>query len=251
MADISISIISHGQSDLVGRLLQDIERHCNGTSLEVILTLNVPELLSFETSGFTFPLHVIRNETRKGFGENHNAAFSQAAAKYFCVMNPDIRIQDDPFPALITQLSISGIGVVAPRILNGQGLREDNARDLPSPIEIIRKLLGGISAMHREEESEISEPDWLAGMFLLFRRETYAAIGGFDERYFLYYEDVDLCTRLGLAGYRVTLCQRATAIHDARRSSHRSLAYMRHHLVSMMRFFLSDVYRRASRRKRS
>ena len=51
-------------------------------------------------------------------------------------------------------------------------------------------------------------PDWVAGMFMLFRRETFAAVGGFDERYFLYYEDVDLCTRLALAGKRVVYCPR-------------------------------------------
>ncbi|MBU1215119.1 MAG: glycosyltransferase [Gammaproteobacteria bacterium] len=247
LPDISISIVSHGQSDLVGQLLRDIGRYCAGTSLEIILTINVPESVSFETSGFAFPVREIRNPIPKGFGENHNAAFKRAEGRYFCVMNPDIRLHSDPFPELVAQLRMPDVGVVAPQIVNGEGRREDNARDLPTPGELVRKLLGGSSAVQSAQEG--SEPAWLAGMFLLFQRDTFAGVGGFDERYFLYYEDVDLCLRIGLAGYHIRLCDAVTAIHDARRSSHREPKYLRWHLSSILRFFLSDVYRQARRRQ--
>jgi N-acetylglucosaminyl-diphospho-decaprenol L-rhamnosyltransferase len=86
-------------------------------------------------------------------------------------------------------------------------------------------------------------------MFMLFPREIFKEIGGFDERYFLYYEDVDLCARLTLAGYRILLCNTVSAIHDARRSSHKNLRYMRLHLLSIIRFFFSDVYRQLRQRQ--
>ena len=91
-------------------------------------------------------------------------------------------------------------------------------------------------------------PDWVAGMFMLFPHEVFQNIGGFDERYFLYYEDVDLCARLTLANYRILLCSTVSVVHDARRSSHKNLRYMRLHLTSMLRFFFSSVYRKLQQR---
>lgn len=232
------------------KLLQDIERYCGSTSLEVILTLNVPETLLFLPSEFAFPLRVIRNEFPQGFGENHNAAFRQSNGCYFCVMNPDIRLSNNPFPVLLAQLKAQRVGLVAPQVLNPEGQREDSARKFPSPGEIIKKFFGGSSAVYGEVLAEVQQPDWVAGMFFISPRQVYAEIGGFDERYFLYYEDVDFCARLKLAGYHIRLCSFAIVIHDARRRSHRSLVYLRWHFSSMLRFFLSDIYRKIRQVKR-
>jgi hypothetical protein len=84
-----MSIVSHFESKLAELLLRDIERNCAGTSLEIILTLNVPESLSIAPSQFSFPVRVIRNAAPKGFGENRNAAFHQVDGRYCCVMSPD------------------------------------------------------------------------------------------------------------------------------------------------------------------
>jgi len=251
MPDISISIVSHQQAQLVRELLEDIQYRCTDTSLEVILTLNVSETMPFNQADFDYPVHVITNEQAKGFGENHNDAFRQAQGSFFCVLNPDIRLQTNPFPELLKCLSAADAGVVAPRIINQQGQQEDSARDFPAPFEIIRKFFGGQSSTHREENRALSEPDWLAGMFLIFPCNVFELIGGFDEGYFLYYEDVDLCARLNLAGFRVLQCQQAAAIHEARRSSHRNLRYLHWHLSSMLRFFSSDVYREIRQKVRS
>jgi GT2 family glycosyltransferase len=84
--------------------------------------------------------------------------------------------------------------------------------------------------------------DWVGGMFMLLRRDVFETLGGFDERYFLYYEDVDLCARLWSAGMRVMQLRQVSVIHLARRSSHRSLRYLVIHLVSMSRYFLSGSF---------
>lgn len=73
-------------------------------------------------------------------------------------------------------------------------------------------------------------------MFMLFPRTVYEQLGGFDETYFLYYEDVDLCARLRKLGYRVGYCADVSVVHDARRASHSNLSYLRRHLASMARF---------------
>ncbi|MFH0933988.1 MAG: glycosyltransferase family 2 protein, partial [Pseudomonadota bacterium] len=123
----------------------------------------------------------------------------------------------------------------------------DNARNLPAPGEILKKLLGGKSSVYREEAGKPLEPDWLAGMFLVFPCAVFRELQGFDERYFMYYEDVDICVRLRLAGYRVRLCGGVAAIHEAQRSSHRNLRHLGWHMASMLRFFLSEPYRRIRR----
>ena len=86
---------------------------------------------------------------------------------------------------------------------------------------------------------------------MVFPSEIFGKLGGFDERYFLYYEDVDLCGRLRLRGHEVVLNPKAQVIHHAQRSSHGNLRYMAWHLRSMARFFLSPVYWRLRRRTRS
>ncbi len=243
MADLSISIVSHRQMRLVQLLLADIQQYCSNVPIEVILTMNLEEFLPFSIDDYGFPIRIIHNVAPKGFGENHNAAFQLAAGQFFCVLNPDIRFFLNPFPPLIAQAKEATIGLVAPLVTNNEGVREDSARQFPSLFEIVRKFFGGKSVMHADFMQPISYPDWVAGMFMLLPRDVFKEIGGFDERYFLYYEDVDLCARLTLANYKIILCSTVSVVHDARRSSHKSLRYMRMHLTSMVTFFSSSIYR--------
>ena len=84
---------------------------------------------------------------------------------------------------------------------------------------------------------------------MLLRSSTFESIGGFDERYFLYYEDVDLCARLRLLGLEVAQTPGAFVTHHARRASHRDLRYLRLHARSMIKFFLSRPFRQVLARR--
>lgn len=240
--DVSISVVSHLQIDLVAALLADIEAHCKSTHLELIMTLNLDEALPFSPDAFPWPVKVIRNASPKGFGANHNQAFACATGRYFCVMNPDIRLNNNPFNDLMSCLQDAAVAVAAPVVLDGQGVIDDTARRFPSPIGILRKAFGGSIGADYPVGGTPVHPDWVGGMFMLCPRAAFEEINGFDERYFLYYEDVDLCARLRLKGYEVVLCPQARVFHHARRSSHRSFKYARWHVTSMVRFFLSPVY---------
>jgi hypothetical protein len=244
----SISIVSHRQAQLVESLLADIQQYCANDSVEIILTINVEEPLQFDTSVYAFPVQVIRNQSPRGFGANHNAALRSATGDFFCVLNPDIRLTNNPLPALMTCACQVNIGLVAPCVVNKEGSREDSARKFPSVFEIVKKVFGGKSVLHDGATQPISNPDWVAGMFMLFPKKVFQEIGGFDERFFLYYEDVDLCARLTLAGYRTLLCSTVSVVHDARRSSHKKLRYALVHFASMVRFFSSSVYRQVCRK---
>jgi GT2 family glycosyltransferase len=217
----------------------------------VLLTVNVPESLPFDPATFRFPLRVLGNRAPRGFGTNHNAAFHESRGELFGVLNPDIRLRGDPFGPLAERLRDPAIGVVAPLVRNPAGGVEDSARRMPTPWSILRKALFGTGDPDYRIGTEDVHPEWVAGMFMLFRRETFAAARGFDTRYFLYYEDVDLCTRLALAGKRIVYCPAVEVVHDARRESHRDLGYLRVHVASMLRFFGSAPFRHRLRQRGS
>lgn len=238
---VSISIVSHAQIQLVEHLLNDLLQYCQAFPIEIILTLNIPENLPFALDKFSFAIKIIQNTNLQGFAENHNQAFAQATGDFFCVLNPDIRLTSNPFPELLSCLK-NNVGIAAPLVLNQSETVEDSARYFPTPLKIIRKAFGGCKGSDYLINNDIIFPDWVAGMFMLFPAQIFRQMGGFDTGFFLYYEDVDLCARLRLQGYEIVLCPTAKIIHQAQRSSHRSLKYLKWHLTSMMRFFCSVVF---------
>ena len=249
LSNVSISVVSHGQAAMVEQLLSDIESYCRATPIELILTLNLDEPLSFDLNRYSFPIKLICNAASLGFAANHNQAFTYATGPFFCVLNPDIRLNSNPFPTLLEALEDPSVGVVAPLVLGEGGRVEDSARHFPSPLKILCKLFGRCKAGDYLIEDQAVYPDWVGGMFMLFQSATFKKLAGFDQRYFLYYEDVDLCARLRLLGYEVALCSAANVIHYAHRSSHQNFKYFRWHLNSMMRFFFSNAYWRLLCRK--
>ena len=243
---IHVSVVSHGQCGITAHLLQDVQQHCSGMALQVTITLNIPEALCFDPNDFGFSVHLLRNIQPQGFAANHNAAFHHGQknypCQYFCVVNPDIRFSSNPFPALLDCLEDSRVGILAPLVLNAQGGTEASARRFPTPLGILAKAFRKIFLPDSAIDQSTAAPDWVAGMFMLIPTEKYRCIGGFDERYFLYYEDVDLCARMRLAGYGVRLCPTARVIHEARRQSHREWKYLKWHMRSALRFFTSKAF---------
>ena len=208
----------------------------------MILTVNIPEVLPASLNEHPFRVKVIHNARALGFGENHNQAFRQASGQYFCVLNPDVRMDSEVFTLLMAGVDAPSIGVAAPLVLNEAGAIEDSARHFPTPLKILCKLFGSCRGGDYVIGTEPVYPEWVGGMFMMFCSDVYRQMGGFNEKFFLYYEDVDLCARIWLKGLRVALIPDARVTHEARRSSHRSAAYLKLHLRSMTRFFLSATF---------
>jgi hypothetical protein len=231
---------------MVGYLLDDLKAaaESNDIAVTLTLTLNIEETLPFDPAIFPFPVRIVQNSIPKGFGANHNAAFRefQSDSAYFCVVNPDIRFNKTPFPTLLSGLQNPSVGVVGPVVVGVGGELEDSARHFPTPFKILCKAVGRCRANDYVVKDEPVYPDWIGGMFMLFPRPVFKLLDGFDQRYFLYYEDVDLCARLKLCGYEVMICPDARVIHEARRDSHRKLKYLKWHLSSMVRFFCSVIF---------
>jgi GT2 family glycosyltransferase len=246
-ASVTVSVVSHRQGRLVRALLDDLDNYCAGTC-EVILTVNVPEDLNLATAGRRSPLTVVENPVSKGFAANHNAAFRSVHTPFFCVINPDVRLKSNPFPVLSSVLEDNRVGVAAPLVRNSSGAIENSARKFPTPKILARKALGLKSDPVPYDGTKRLEPDSVGGMFMLFRSDFYRTLAGFDEGYFLYYEDIHLCARLRVAGMRVVLEPRVEIIHDAQRASHRNPRYAWWHAMSILRFFRSEPYRELGRR---
>jgi N-acetylglucosaminyl-diphospho-decaprenol L-rhamnosyltransferase len=233
--NVTLSVISHRQNALVNQLLGDVQRFCAGR-VALVLTQNVPDPVAFATGNLESPVEIIVNPERKGFGANHNAAFSRCQTPYFCVCNPDIRLPSDPFPALLRALEGPRMAVAGPLVRGPDGRIEDSVRRFPTATTLLKKLLSETRRPDYPTDRGPLEVDWLAGMFMLFRSDAYRAIGGFDEAYFLYYEDVDICHRLHASRNAVVFEPRAEVVHDARRSSRRDPRLALRHLRSLLRF---------------
>jgi hypothetical protein len=229
---IAVSIISHGHkamlSPLIEKLLQfpEIEK--------IIITLNIPELVNFPADD---RIQAIQNSPPKGFGANHNQAFSFCDSQFFCVLNPDISFGDNPFPQLLQSTS-DGVGLVAPIVKNLDGGIEDSVRRFPSPLSIMRRRLFGYQDGYSYSEGDANfYPEWVGGMCMLFKSSAYFGVSGFDGAYFMYVEDVDICTRLWKTGYKVLVCPSAVVFHDARRASRKNLQHLRWHISGLLRYF--------------
>jgi N-acetylglucosaminyl-diphospho-decaprenol L-rhamnosyltransferase len=237
---LTLSIVSHAQGSLVAALLEDLAA-MQSQDFKVVLTLNLEEERAFvEHASAVLPLTVLSNATPKGFAANHNTAFSHCDTPYFCVLNPDLRMQSNPFPALMDACTAPEVGLVAPLVVDEAGNCEDSARRFPTPLSVAARVFQRERRLDYGVPRSAFSPDWVAGMCMLMRSDTYRAVGGFDERYFLYYEDADLCRRLRRRGLDVRLIPQVRVIHLARRQSRRNLRYLRWHFASMLRFlFLS------------
>jgi len=214
-----------------------LAKHCSPDRIAVTVTHNIAPSIPLVPS--PFPVHVLSNSRPKGFGANHNQAFSWCREHFFCVINPDILLLQDPFDRLISALLEDDVGVVAPMLVDSSGKVQDSARKFPTPLRIMTRAIGRKYNSHEYRvHGKRIMPDWVAGMFMLFSADQYAAIGGFDERYFMYCEDADICRRLAQKGKNTLLLTDVLAVHNPRRASHARLSHLYWHLTSLTRFFL-------------
>jgi len=241
---VALSVISHGHMHQVFELLSSLNALPSAETITVYLTLNLPEEVEINKGIYNFDLIIIRNKFSKGFGENHNAAFAHSVEPFFCVCNPDILFEEDPFPALISQLSNDSIGVVAPIVRNRFKSIEDSARKKITPLRILLRFLNKkIPLDYPLEDFSPISVDWLAGMFLFFSRDSYRSVQGFDTAYYMYCEDADICYRIHLLGKKVIYDRSISVIHDARRESHKKVQYLIWHTVSLLRYFFRYAFR--------
>lgn len=236
---ICFSVVSHGHGVLLGQLLASIVDRglIDAERDQVIVTLNLPEDEGFLVQGASLPITVIRNKSPKGFGANHNAAFALCRSDLFCVLNPDLHLRSLDLMFMREVLGDMSVGVWAPLVYAPAMTVEDSARRFPTPSILLKRYLLRRRLGDYAVSDDPVEVDWVAGMFLAFRCSVFRNIGGFDESFYMYMEDVDICRRLNRSSLKVIYDPRTSIIHDARRDSRRNLRFLIWHLGSVLRYF--------------
>jgi GT2 family glycosyltransferase len=176
-----------------------------------------------------------RNQTNLGFARGVNQGLSRVPSDYVLILNPDCRLLSGALDLLAAELAKHPeCAIVGPRILNDDGSVQGSARGDPTLLTglfgrstLLTRLFPNSSQARRNvrvsETPAVSadslEVDWVSGACMLARSETLKGVGGFDERYFLYWEDADLCRRLRHNGYSIRYVPAAQVVHAGGRSS--------------------------------
>jgi N-acetylglucosaminyl-diphospho-decaprenol L-rhamnosyltransferase len=229
---VTVSIVSHGHWVLIEPLLRQLSNFSAESIERVVLTLNVPERVRI-ADNLAFVVEVVPNPRPRGFAANHNAAFGRTSTPWFLVMNPDLRINRDLVGTLLA-CAQDEAGLLSPRVQEPGRQQPEPYRELVTPLELIRR--------RQQKHEPPAFPSWIAGMFMLIRTAAYAEVRGFDERFFMYCEDVDLCVRLQLAGWKLQVATDLVVQHDARRHSHSSVRALVWHITSFVKLWTSQGF---------
>jgi GT2 family glycosyltransferase len=221
--ELGVIVVSHNHERWLPRCLWSLLEHTEGTSLELVVVDNGPTGAARDLVERDFPqARAIACENR-GYGHANNLAAATCDARWLLFLNPDTELLEGSPAELIASLE-RNVGIAGARQLDDDGRVIPTMRRFPSVLTALgdsiglERLPGRPTAFGERElrleryESEF-EGDWTIGSFLLARREAFDAVGGFDERFFLYSEEVDLCLRVGRAGWKVVHSPAVTIRH--------------------------------------
>lgn len=225
--DISLIVVHRNGEDLIRACLASLPAACRGITWEAIVVDNGSNDASTKLVREEFPeTRLIENKINNGFTKANNQGLKIARGRYLVLLNNDTVSHEDAFAHAVAALDKRPeIGVAGLKLLNPDGTRQMSCRRFPSfqqalfnRYSILTRLFPNnpYSAgylMTDLEEDEIRDVDWVSGACLVIRREVHERIGGLDERFFMYSEDVDYCLRVWQAGWHVTYLPVATIVH--------------------------------------
>lgn len=226
---IDIITVNWNSRDLLRRLVRSVPSALSG-SFE-LLRLVVVDNASVDGSiddlgGEVVPIVVLRNATNRGFAAACNQGAAGSTADQLLFVNPDVVLNPSSIADAIRCASRpehSGVGILGIRLLDLHGGVGGYCAREPSAIAMVGQCVGldrlfpRVFPPHFMVEWDHADTRSVAqvmGAFLMIRRDLFEALGGFDERFFVYYEDLDLCVRARRAGWNVLHCADATASHE-------------------------------------
>lgn len=176
--------------------------------------------------------------TTHSYGAAANLGAASTGGEFFALLNPDITFAERrTLERLLQVFDDPTVAIAAPALRLPDGSIQDSARHVPTPVDLAlrRRLRPRHGALIGNQEAP-----WVTGAFVLVRRSAFNALGGFDERFPLYFEDVDLCVRAWRGGWKVIYEPGVVANHHHHAASRRSLFGLatRRHLAAAGRFYL-------------
>lgn len=241
---VSAVVVTYNAADVIADCLGDLLTAVD----EVIVVDNAssdgtPDLIRRD-----FPAaQLIEAGANLGYGAGNNLGVRHASGDVLLIVNPDVRLTRDALAALVTYLhEHPDVGIVGPRTVDESGLVSMTARPAYTPGRVLAVYLGLANRWPRLAYGDLPQRlrtaqapldvDWLQGACLALPRRVYEALGGFDESFFLFAEDVDLCQRAGQAGWRVVYLPSACVTH------HGSSSVKRAHHISTRSYHISPLH---------
>lgn len=227
--DLAIIVVSHNDAAWLRPCLSSVFDRVEGLEVDVVVVDNgtdgAADLVERE-----FPTARVLRLDNRGFGNANNQARSTCASHYVLFLNPDTEVVDGSFPDLIAALEARpSVGLIGVRQVTAGGATLPTIRRFPNAMRALGEAFGSERLPFRtswlgERELDTSvymrevECDWTSGSFMLARQEAFDSAGGFDERFFLFGEEPDLCLRMRRAGWEVRHLPWMTIVHHAGRA---------------------------------
>lgn len=235
--DLSIIIVSWNVADYLGPCLESIQHQLSDLHTEVILVDNASSDGTVELVSQRFPwVSVIQAEKNIGFPKANNLAINRAAGKYVLLLNPDTVISDGTLKLCFDKVEEDpSIGALGCKIVYPDGsIQLECARNFPSLTAMIweslylhtifpRHQLFGRSLMGGWDHDSDRDVPCILGAFMLVRKQALDQVGGLDEQFFMYYEDIDLCANLWENGWRIRYTAGTQITHNSGKSRSRSV----------------------------
>lgn len=232
MTDLSIIIVSWNVAELLKACLQSIAQSpLREYTLEIIVVDSASTDNSVQMVREQFPQVKLLPQTENlGFSRCNNIGLQVATGRYIFLLNPDTEIVGDALAKMVAYMDANPtVGILGPHTLNTDSTTQSSRRRFPT------LALGFVESTWLQQfapksmldhyyatdmaDNAISEVDWVQGSALLARREVYAQIGGLDEGYVMYSEEMDWCKRAKVAGWRVVYFGQANIVHHGGKSS--------------------------------
>jgi len=177
-----------------------------------------------------------------GFGKGHNLGFKSLSiiSDYHLVINPDIWFEKKEIKAFLLWLdNQKDISLAIPKILNEDGTTQKVVRNIPTPISLIKRKLGLDLDEIEIQDKSITEIPFAHGSFLVFPSYVFKKLNGFDERFFMYMEDVDIFVRAKKYG-KTIINTNYSVYHKWNRASSKNFKLLYHHIISAIKFFIKN-----------
>ncbi|NCT08490.1 MAG: glycosyl transferase family 2 [Flavobacteriia bacterium] len=191
------------------------------------------------------------NEKNIGFGSGHNRILNKISeiSDYHLILNPDVSFEKSVIPNLILELKKhQNVAMIAPKVLFPDGSHQYSCRRYPVVIELLARRFKILKHLFENKvfrgeyrEKELSKPffaEYLTGCFQLYKTADFVKLNGFDERYFLYMEDVDICKKLDILGKKKLYYPQEQIIHVLKQGSLKNVNLFLNHLTSAIKYFL-------------
>ena len=180
-----------------------------------------------------------------GFGKAHNFILDKITANFHLILNPDVIFDGKIIPILIKELNAKKqVSFITPKVLNTDGQLQFVCRKQPTFFDLInRKLLFSRKLLSKNEYrnqnlEKMFYPEFIHGCFMLFKTADFKKLQGFDERYFLYMEDADICRNILKINKRILYFPSVQITHQHQKGSSKSIKLFFYHLSSAIKYFL-------------